>query len=76
VSLTVSCLSCRDDANPRRIVSWAQSCQDCADLCVANHLADFPEHQVEVTGRASDTRTPPGASRQVLRLFGTTRNGW
>lgn len=73
MSLTVSCLTCRDPDRPRRIVSWAQNCRACADLCVANHLAEFPDHRVELTGFEASARTPFGAESNIRRLFGQPR---
>jgi hypothetical protein len=72
MTLTVSCLTCRDEREPRRIVSWRQSCRDCADLCVQSHLAEHPTHKLEITGHIS--QTPFGdVPKRVQALFNNKR---
>jgi hypothetical protein len=67
VSLTVTCTSCRDPQNPRRIVSYPQNCRDCADDFVARHLAEFPDHTVEISGRISER--PFDVPKSIRQLF-------
>lgn len=72
MSLTVTCQDCRNPNNPRLIVQWRQgNCSDCANECVARHLAEFPEHRVELSGSVSDTPFGVGDSAaNIRRLFG------
>lgn len=69
MSLTVTCTSCRDPEQPRRVVQWRQgNCSECADSCVARHLEEFPDHRVELSGSISDA--PFAVPVRVERLFG------
>lgn len=72
MSLTVSCDDCVHPTNSRQIVQWRQNCSDCADLCVANHLAEFPAHRVRISGFVSDA--PFSTPKQISRLFGDRRS--
>jgi hypothetical protein len=68
VSLVVACYTCVHPRNSRQVVQWRQNCADCAQLCVDKHLAEFPDHRVELTGFVSET--PFGAATEIRRLFG------
>lgn len=68
MSLVVTCLTCIHPVNPRQIVQFRQNCRDCADLCVQSHLAEYPTHNLEITGFISDS--PFGPSESIRRLFG------
>jgi hypothetical protein len=71
VSITVTCLTCRDPEQPRKIIQWRQTCQDCCDEFVERHLAEHPDHHIEVSGSISTT--PFGdAPKQIRQLFGRT----
>jgi hypothetical protein len=69
MSITVTCLTCRDPEQPRKIIQWRQTCSDCCDEFVERHLAEHPDHHVEVSGSISTT--PFGdAPKQIRQLFG------
>lgn len=65
--LTVSCRDCVHPVNKRQIVQWRENCRECCDDLIARHLAEFPDHRLELSGRISST--PFGVSKSVRGLF-------